>query len=105
MKLLGDWNWYLPKWLEWLPSSSTRGSWTRGPNKRRRSRRRAGSSMEPRTRLAAPAGRGPGRGRRRPLWRRYLRRSLLAVVAFVGGGPRLRGGGAFARGCPRRGGG
>jgi RND superfamily putative drug exporter len=20
MKLLGDWNWYLPKWLEWIPS-------------------------------------------------------------------------------------
>ncbi len=20
MKLLGHWNWYLPKWLEWLPS-------------------------------------------------------------------------------------
>ena len=19
MKLLGDWNWYLPKWLDWLP--------------------------------------------------------------------------------------
>jgi hypothetical protein len=19
MKLLGDWNWYLPAWLEWLP--------------------------------------------------------------------------------------
>jgi putative drug exporter of the RND superfamily len=19
MKLLGDWNWYMPKWLEWLP--------------------------------------------------------------------------------------
>jgi uncharacterized membrane protein YdfJ with MMPL/SSD domain len=19
MKLLGDWNWYLPNWLEWLP--------------------------------------------------------------------------------------
>ena len=19
MKVLGDWNWYLPKWLEWLP--------------------------------------------------------------------------------------
>jgi RND superfamily putative drug exporter len=19
MKLLGDWNWYLLKWLEWLP--------------------------------------------------------------------------------------
>jgi uncharacterized membrane protein YdfJ with MMPL/SSD domain len=22
MKLLGDWNWYLPSWLEWLPSLS-----------------------------------------------------------------------------------
>jgi uncharacterized membrane protein YdfJ with MMPL/SSD domain len=20
MKLLGDWNWYLPKWLGWLPT-------------------------------------------------------------------------------------
>ena len=19
MKVLGDWNWYLPSWLEWLP--------------------------------------------------------------------------------------
>ena len=19
MKLLGDWNWYLPRWLNWLP--------------------------------------------------------------------------------------
>ena len=23
MKLLGDWNWYLPGWLEWLPKAST----------------------------------------------------------------------------------
>ena len=22
MKLLGDWNWYLPSWLEWLPRIS-----------------------------------------------------------------------------------
>ena len=22
MKLLGEWNWYLPAWLEWLPSLS-----------------------------------------------------------------------------------
>ena len=22
MKLLGDWNWYLPNWLEWLPKVS-----------------------------------------------------------------------------------
>jgi uncharacterized membrane protein YdfJ with MMPL/SSD domain len=26
MKLLGDWNWYLPKWLEWLPGSDRRES-------------------------------------------------------------------------------
>ena len=19
MKLLGDWNWYMPRWLEWIP--------------------------------------------------------------------------------------
>ncbi len=23
MKLLGDWNWYLPSWLEWLPHLGT----------------------------------------------------------------------------------
>ena len=22
MKLLGDWNWYLPSWLEWVPDLS-----------------------------------------------------------------------------------
>ena len=22
MKLLGDWNWYMPRWLEWLPNLS-----------------------------------------------------------------------------------
>ena len=26
MKLLGDWNWYLPRWLEWLPHVSPEGS-------------------------------------------------------------------------------
>lgn len=25
MKLLGEWNWYLPKWLEWLPRVSAEG--------------------------------------------------------------------------------
>jgi uncharacterized membrane protein YdfJ with MMPL/SSD domain len=25
MKLLGEWNWYLPSWLEWLPSLSAEG--------------------------------------------------------------------------------
>jgi uncharacterized membrane protein YdfJ with MMPL/SSD domain len=26
MTLLGDWNWYLPRWLEWLPGPRTRAS-------------------------------------------------------------------------------
>jgi putative drug exporter of the RND superfamily len=25
MRLLGDWNWYLPKWLEWLPKMNIEG--------------------------------------------------------------------------------
>ena len=25
MKLLGDWNWYLPKWLDWLPQLEVEG--------------------------------------------------------------------------------
>jgi uncharacterized membrane protein YdfJ with MMPL/SSD domain len=25
MKLLGDWNWYLPSWLEWLPRLEAEG--------------------------------------------------------------------------------
>jgi NTE family protein len=25
LRLLGDWNWYLPHWLEWLPSLSPEG--------------------------------------------------------------------------------
>ena len=28
MELLGDWNWYLPRWLEWLPNVSIEGRGT-----------------------------------------------------------------------------
>ena len=31
MKLLGDWNWYLPRWLEWLPRPSRAAGHTRRP--------------------------------------------------------------------------
>ena len=31
MKLLGEWNWYLPSWLEWLPSLSPEGEPTPQP--------------------------------------------------------------------------
>ena len=26
MKLLGEWNWYLPRWLEWLPRLQVEGA-------------------------------------------------------------------------------
>jgi RND superfamily putative drug exporter len=26
MKLLGDWNWYLPRWLEWMPAVEHEGA-------------------------------------------------------------------------------
>jgi RND superfamily putative drug exporter len=32
MKLLGDWNWYLPRWLEWLPGARIPGSRTSVPS-------------------------------------------------------------------------
>ena len=25
MKLLGEWNWYLPRWLDWLPELAVEG--------------------------------------------------------------------------------
>ena len=31
MKLIGEWNWYLPSWLEWLPNVSTEGGETEEP--------------------------------------------------------------------------
>ncbi|NUR74677.1 MAG: MMPL family transporter [Thermoleophilia bacterium] len=31
MKLLGEWNWYLPSWLEWLPSLAPEGEAEEGP--------------------------------------------------------------------------
>src|SRR5205823_5414689 len=31
MKLLGDWNWYLPRWLEWLPRLNVEAELERTP--------------------------------------------------------------------------
>ena len=35
MKLLGEWNWYLPRWLDWLPRLEVE-SGDRGPHRARR---------------------------------------------------------------------
>jgi len=31
MKLLGEWNWYLPRWLQWLPGPAVEGRQPRAP--------------------------------------------------------------------------
>ena len=57
MKLLGEWNWYLPKWLEWLPRlEPTSPSPCRSPTP---SRARAAAHAEaeaPRSALARITG-------------------------------------------------
>ena len=55
MKLLGDWNWYLPSWLEWLPRFDV--SEAEAPPRPRRPRLRLDPTGQP------P---GPVRARGRP---------------------------------------
>ena len=65
MKLLGDWNWYLPSFLEWIPQphgehdEDSRQSRTRG---RLRTRRRPGSEETDQT-MPQPAPATSGRRR------------------------------------------
>jgi uncharacterized membrane protein YdfJ with MMPL/SSD domain len=53
MKLLGEWNWYLPRWLAWLPEvSAERGPVDAAPDRERpadRGRRGAGTSRRAHT--------------------------------------------------------
>jgi len=48
MKLLGDWNWYLPSWLEWIPRITTEPTAATPP------RPTAGSTVRPTRRPAWP---------------------------------------------------
>ena len=49
MKLLGDWNWYLPKWLEWLPAGEPGAG-------RRRAAAGAGAGARTPARARGPVG-------------------------------------------------
>ena len=100
MKLLGAWNWYLPRWLEWLPRLEHERSvraraaavgGVRPPNK-----------SAPVSRAAATTGallRGPGptcpgegaRASRGSLRRAGLRRGSPSRAARGRGAPRARG--------------
>src|SRR4051794_34864383 len=67
MKLLGDWNWYLPNWLEWLPHVThepeleTVGSDGEDEARRGGPEPEAGPRPAPRRRVI-PFARGPPRG-------------------------------------------
>ena len=63
MKLLGDWNWYLPRWLGWLPTDQARG--------------RAAA----RARRLVDGDDDPSRGSRRRSSRRDTYRALLFYLA------------------------
>jgi hypothetical protein len=69
MKLLGDWNWYLPRWLEWLPrvAREPRPRTPAGPRSRGSDRDRASAdaATAPHPSAAPTAARHP-RGSRRP---------------------------------------
>ena len=82
MKVLGDWNWYLPSWLEWLPHVALRGrrarrcpsrarSRPRTSRRRRgagaRGRARVGSSTKPYERTSHEHAYCPGRAGSRPV--------------------------------------
>jgi uncharacterized membrane protein YdfJ with MMPL/SSD domain len=45
MKLLGDWNWYLPRWLQWIPELDHEGG--ADTPKERKSRGFGGALPEP----------------------------------------------------------
>ena len=53
MKLLGEWNWYLPPWLQWLPRLEGGASPRRKPGRLRSPHRRG-------RRMPGPASRGAG---------------------------------------------
>ena len=60
MKVLGDWNWYLPRWLEWLPRVGDEGG---GGLRGRRDPRPSRSAAPLRVGSPAPAA-GPAAGGR-----------------------------------------
>ena len=111
MKVLGDWNWYLPSWLEWLPrmgsetpgpaASARRGARSRGAEQAAEARAGAGLmaliEVEHLTKQlrAGAGGRGPelldrgGHDRRLPRPERLRKtttlRSLLGLVTPTSG--------------------
>ena len=82
MKLLGDWNWYLPRWLQWIPELDHEGGATakKEPDARVASAARSRSPAPPSHTTPATSGPPPGG----PLafngygWRRHEPRARTA---------------------------
>ena len=67
MKLLGDWNWYLPKRLHWLPQGLARAARAPGAaSDRRRPTPRRSPGPAASRRVPRPGAAGAGGSRRRP---------------------------------------
>ena len=88
MELLGDWNWYLPRWLEWLPNVSVEGHISgrrmRGRDAAPRRDRPAPGEGEPRRLgpgMATPPDAGAGIGLRGPHSRRWRGRRRDSAAA------------------------
>ena len=98
MRLLGDWNWYLPRWLEWLPRLERRGR-RAGPEPAASARARRRAERE----LARIAGGGaslaPGSRRRGRWYGRRVPRGPPLRAAGCARLPRYAGVKTFAR-CP-----
>ena len=78
MKLLGEWNWYLPRWLGWLPKVKLEGGARRSPPRRLARRWRAprsGRSSPPR-----PTGRCSSTSRS---WRSGVSASPLLIAGWT----------------------
>ena len=55
MKLLGDWNWYLPRWLQWIPELDHEGGSTQAAQPRRAAPRAVRRVVQPTKRTKRPA--------------------------------------------------
>ena len=85
MRLLGERNWYLPRWLQWLPNLQVEGPPATTGTDRRAARRRAQPpARNPRGRMTKGSRHMPHELPRTPSQRRRLPR-----LALDGGGPRL----------------
>ena len=98
MKLLGDWNWYLPHWLEWMPRLERRAKTTRGEHSHGTTRSRL-TTRTGTADTAAPSGAQEAVRREVPRWK-----PVHPTIRFDSPGSSSRGsaaGSGWSSGCSR----